>query len=1294
MYRRKKRDHHFYSFSFRKMNNSENSEKEIPSTLTYISAEVHGVSGGELFLNHIPVAKSSWTYDERDRIICWRGVFGGGKLHIAHDASGAYGIIGDNLDFVSVQASYTANFSCDVALNTGAVFTTTSGGKISGMTWEAESSQWLSAAWIKNRLFLSYTEASGGPMQPPVFTFSFSDLETCSMPWTPESFIGSVIAGEGWDLNFQSNIAPDPDSGPNPPEGPVTVYPYWLMAVEDNAAAIIKGAMDISSPGNFSDTLVGISGVRANPLIAGYFHIHPKKVPFGIFNGKLLIAESWVAKSFVANNELHWDGLNDREQEITGLPKKGKIKFTERGQPARVKTTLRVVRLNTEATIESLNFHNSYYPKAAVVTTRFADPQPLSILDLEAMNPYTQNIQGQWYDQVQQAVTSDLQTIMNSFISPDIYNLLFPTQVQPTLSGELAIVANSPVKGVTDPTAWYKNLGTAVMSQGLAGGNDKYCKNLNGPRAGQWLQTEVAASQVYYQHGQLLFQYEWNNLFTQTQQFLNDQIVNAPAYNSTIDSRTAAQVLDINTNVCPDPTDPDLIPTLIKQVQDCGQYAKDNNVYWAFYYFTYNTAPAVLANIAMQMYMGTGNADGSALSRMFQQNAAVLTALDPQGYLATQYTQTLNVFLTTNVLPNMFGFTGDPATYSIIKEYLETFVTENLNNENKQIAQAAQDLQELITSGELPQVLQGSIDIINQLGAIIQQTFALPAIANEWLPAFQKAFPKWAKLGSAFGSILFTGMAGLAAYEMVTTFEGWDKLNADQRAQLISNTIQLGLQVLAAVVQRGVRLYAIFTAEGLTGLQRAGAVAKILATGEAGALDEALVKIGNATARWLGDTVGSAAPLQDAEVTEIMMIGDADVEVASEVSLAIRVLGNNLDEFIASRLAPVCILAGIAFSIYNLIEGESKISVAIDALNIAAGCLTLVALAGTWAVAGGTLATICAFAGPLAILAALAGVALLIYEMFQKPPDPVQEFVNNYANPAGFGITAAASAMDYVTPYMNIMPNGNLMMLGFNLSSGLLTFRCLTDGVISLGAPDSLPDSVWFSLTDGLGISGIYARQNYQGSTSPIQLSLSLLSDNTVMFLPQTAPGDMVTIPGSNATLVTQKWLCAPLGDGTLAIDGQNLASLNFTIQPVPPDTKGNYAAAAASGWLNVSATNIVFSATQGANFTLNMSGIAPNGFSMKTMSFIQNTKPSPQNCFGPSFATQASYDLTFVLSGDPLPSFLEFDPATAKFTPNGTNVDAIQTCNCALKVSNLLSSESVNFQVICSAPTKTLIYE
>jgi hypothetical protein len=1279
-----------------------NSQQPIPERVTLVRPNPTNPSEDQLFIDQLPIPRDAWHYDAHDRILSWRGAFGGGQLHFYHSDRGAVGNIGPELDPCSVRASAKAQFSCAVALNCGASYKT-SGNAVIGFAWDPTSAAWQSANWIQDRLLLTYTVTQGSSIEPPTFTFEFEDKETGAIPWDPGmgAFAASLKLGARnnqmvWNLTFKSSIAPMPDDGPNAPSGPDSVYPFWLQAVEDGAAATIDGVIEIDAVAP-KGTLVGLQGTRVAPLATGYYRTSSAAAPFGIFDGRLTIGGQSLPSSRMVGSALTWSGLDSEHQRRTGLPESGSLRFIQDGSSAYdAQQQVKVSRLRGSDAIQAIAEHNDLHPVVhtqAVALQQTLAENALDIRGLLAMTPFSQQ-DGAWGDAVQAAVRQNLSDIMNSSVPADMWKLLFPNMPQPSLSGELAIVANSPVTGVPDPKAWYQSLATAVLTSGLAEGSDEHCANLNGPRARAWLKSQVATSAVYQAHGQELFQYQWQQRFPTIANYLADQTNNATAHQSDIDTQIQKSIADIQANVATDAgSDPQMKQKLIDEVKTVGEYAKTNKLYWAFAYYTYNTAPAILANIAIQMGIDTGSDDGTALTRLFQQNVTVLTALDPSGYFARQYNATINIFLATNILPSMYGFTGDASSFDIIKEYLQQLVNNNINSEDQDIAKAAAQIKTILDDEHADEMLQASMDALRSFSEAIQDALALPYVANQWVKWFSTTYPRFSSVANVFGSVFIGGITALAVFNLFLDFKSWSKLTAGQRAEAIINATQLGLQILAAVVKRGVRIYAIFNVDGMTALQRAGALNKILVTGEADALDQGLVRIGNNTARWLGDTEGSVGRVAEGEAAALLRNGAAsEVE---EASWAAKVFGKNLDEFIATRIGPIFILAGIGLSIYFISTGESGIALASDILNIVGGALMLFATIGGWLVEGGVIAaeglmaTILSFAGPLAILVALAGIALMLYEMFKKPPDPVKEFVDQYARPAGFYVSSKASSMDYAVPYAN-KDQASLLMIGFSLSSSTRPLSCNPDGSISLGqaGASALPNVVWQAVTDGLGLSQIFTIAQPDSAHGPVVLLLSVMSDNSVSFQPAKRSSSSTQ---TGPTVVTQTWLSHPQGNAAVTSDG-NLVSLGLTFQPVLPDEKGKYAPSHASGWLIQSGSGVGLNANNGSTFALAMSGMAPNFMTMVNLNFLLNSTPSTQQRFSPSFGVLPSTPMSFALSGASLPTFLSFDPATGVFAPNGQQASTAAQASYTLTATNTLGPAHATFNISVAASTLSRI--
>lgn len=846
-----------------------------------------------------------------------------------------------------------------------------------------------------------------------------------------------------------------------------------------------------------------------------------------------------------------------------------------------------------------------------------------------------------------------------------------------------------------DPKEFYQNLATAVLTQGLANGSDPNCQLLNGPRAAAWLKTQVANSPVYYQHAQLLFHSQWPQLEKNklTAQYLADQQQNAATWAPFIDDMVNKAVSDIQNNVVADSTQPNLKADLIADVKHAGAYAKNDNLYWAMAFMTWNTAPGVLVNIQSGMSMKTGSTDGTTLTRLFQTNVAVLTALDPSGFFANRYMQEINTFLATTILPGMFDFAGGTTDVKVIKRYLEKFVANNLASEDQKIAEAAGQIEEILKDEQADAILHDSIEVLEEFASAIEDTLELPIIAEKFVERFSEKWPRFAAAGEVFGSVFIGGVTGLAIFNLVSKFKEWSQLSPGEKAEVILSTSQLGLQIVGAIVQRGVRIGAIFGVDGLSRFQRFAATSRIALTGDAQSLDQGLTKIGNRFARWLGN---KEVVLNPEEWEDDYFSMDQLNTLGGDADWAENIFGRNLDEFISTRIGPVFIIAGIGLSIYFITTGQSGVALASDIVNIVGGSLTLFATVGGWLVQGGViaaegvLADIIAVSGPLAIIAAIAGLALMIYQLFSHPPDPVKEFVDEYAAPAGFAITSQASAIDYVMNYANPDLNDQTMV-GFCLSTNDQALLANPDGSISLGAPTLLPNAVWLARTDGLGISRIMTVIQPDATKPATPVFLSLMSDESISFQPLMAPPTQADTQASSSsvpTVVSQSWLGATVGKADVTSSGGFLVSLNLTIQPVLPDASGNYRPSQASGWLVPGTNGVTIDTVNSTAFTLRMSGMAPNFMRMANLSFLQDSMPTQDQVYGPVFGIPPSIPVKYSVTGN-FPAFLTLSQNTGQIRPNGSKASNPWHTSNSIVVTSSLGSASADFKISVRQATK-----
>jgi hypothetical protein len=1281
-----------------------NPQHPIPERIALLRPDASDPSKDQLFLDGVPVPRAAWSFDSHDRKLIWNGPYGGGSIRLSHDGQSGAGNVGPAINPCSVLLTVTLRFMCDVALNVGAHYVTR-GTTVVGIDWNPMSTDWLGATWVSDRLLLEYMVNSGSSIDPGGITFQFTDLETGALPWIP--VYGTYAAKVGFEMRGADQVqalsfdcpVTDPDEGTTKPTGPDSVYPYMLRAVKDLFGTNINGVMVVDRNPPFG-VMVGFAGIREKSEAIGYYLVDGARSPFGVFGGRMTVGDETIDSS-VRGDVLRWRGLSAAAQARTGLPETGSLDFSSDGGRL-TGSGLEADRLDTDGTLDALIADRELGPGRAKLADlhRMAAFEALPIGSLQAMTPFVQNEYGAWSDVVQAAVTKSLNDIMSSCIPTDLWKLLFPKEDQPLLTGELAIVANSPVPGVEDPKAWYATLATAVFSQGMANGTDKNTQYLNGPRAGAWLKSEMGTSKVYYAHSQLLFKYEWQRQNPLITQYLQDQFDNAAAHDAEIDTTLAAQIEDIEVTVAVDAGSPPTLKDDLKNlVREAAQYAKTNKLYWAYTYYLYNTSPGALGDLVFETSPGGASGDNTTLIRLFQRSVAVLTALDPSGFFARQYTETINTFLTTNIVPSMYGCEEGGADFDLIKEYLQTFVANNLTNTNEKIVQAARQIQEILDDEKADEILHDSLKAIQEIGNFVQTNLRLPTVIAEFVNRFKLNWPKFSVAAESFGSALMGGVTGLALMNIITEFKRWSDLDAHERAQLINLTVQFGLQLVASVVQRGVRVYAMFGVEGMTKLQRSAAICRIVVTGEAARLGEGVTKIGNTWARMIAETEGSAGKLAAGAGEAAALLATDAVVPAEQATFAQKIFGPNTRTTIAAGVGALFVMAGIGFSIWAIIDGEGGVMLANDIVNIVGGALSFLAIAGEWLVVtkiaadAGMVAAMTAVAGPLAIVAALAGLGLMLYMIFRKEPDPLEIFVEDYAKPQ-FYVPAARSSIDYAVPYANPDLNDQ-MMIGFTLSLPLTAFGSSAllvagNGTVSIGTPHPLPGCVMQSTTDGVGMSQIFTVVQPDPNAAPVRLLLSCLSDGTVAFCP--------AMPSTNAsadaaddtpTIRTQFWVSEATGPATLTSDEKFLSAVALQFQPVLPDSGGAFHPAGASGFLAWKNNALVIDPYQGTALLLTMSGVAPNLLTMTDMKFLENMIPSGTQQFGPSFGLLPSTPLEFTVS-PALPNFLQLEPTAGVITPNGNVADPEMDATYTLTAKSSLGSASAPFRISVVQPSTT----
>ncbi|MFJ2646153.1 hypothetical protein ACIO1C_05405 [Streptomyces sp. NPDC087420] len=1232
-----------------------------PATVTLLRPVKNDVQADQLLLDRVPVQRDMWSFDEQSKALSWSGPYGGGRILFGGDHRSGHGILGRLGSDVGVELITETAFVCDISRDAGAQLLT-QGKIVLGLTWDVESDKWKKATWSSDDVlrFDYSVDSSGGKFDPTATGTNFSDLRCEDCTWNPgekgTDFSFEIDAGVShggsfiYKLNFAMNSgAVTGDSCPD--ETPL--YPYRLQCDQPASVDTLAGAILVGAP-DATGTVYGLKGTYVDPVVSGYYRLRGGEgtAPsvLGVFGGRLYADDKPVAQAFVRGRQLVWKDLSAAARSATGLPRNGMLSFSVDGSTAS-EDGLSACRMAGSQVRAFVVAQAQRYPALSARLALPADDNAvagsgdLDINTLMVMTPYSKNTKGEWSDDVQAGVREDLHTLMSCCVPSDQWSTLFPGMEQPTATGELATVLATRVKG-KEARPWYESLSTRVLAQGLAGGTADNERKLNGPRAAMWLKDQVAVNDIYRGHSSLLFAYHWklkNPLF---QQYLDDQSKHTVQQGKDIDGYVEGWLKAMDT--CSTLTGPERqkMKTLI---EEAGQNGKSGR-YWAFGAYCRLTHPRTWANL--QALMTNPSRDQAALTLMVQQNVTLLTALDSSGYFARKYFESLQTVLSSVFLLQSISYYGKATDYDLILEYLKKFVETNLASENPEIRKHAETLKALLAEESQTHFIQSSVTAMQRAASTKNVLLPFGKVAAEfvdkWYPEHmtKSAFKGFGKF---FGTILASGMSGLVVFNMLGPYRDWKNLNAEQRAEIITNTVQLGTEALSSVVTGGVKVYAIFTADGLSAWQRMKTLAWATLGGQPEALSESMSKMGSSLARWLGGVAEDAA-------------------AAEEASFFARMMGNSLTKFLATRIGPLFIITGMAFSIYELTRGGSPMEIASQVLSLVSGALALFALVGEYLLASvlseAAIAVIIPVIDVLAVACALAGLVLALFAMYKTPPNPVDEWIRKYAEPAGLTTRSHGSAIDYAISY-NLKEQEDLEMLGAQLSNGNKFLVAGQDGAITPGPADNTGAVVWGPETNGLGLTRFTALVG-KGKTL-VRQYLTVMKNDTVVF------ADESTKDKPTPDAVTQYWLAHVTDDATLTKD-DNLKSLPFTLQPVYADASGSYSPSAAKGYLALnSSSGVRLVEESGTTWTLTMAGRAPEAMTMDDIVVLTNT----QSVTYTPVLGGGSKPMTFKIKDGRLPSFMKLDADTGAIRADDTITEFPVTTYTMVATNNLGSTEA-----------------
>ncbi|KAI8298950.1 Jerky protein-like protein-like [Colletotrichum sp. SAR11_240] len=639
------------------------------------------------------------------------------------------------------------------------------------------------------------------------------------------------------------------------------------------------------------------------------------------------------------------------------------------------------------------------------------------LLNNDPMSPSTTDPTG-YVDTVSQTANQDFHDIVCYYMDPDIHTTFI--SATPTVLSDStvqAIATDSP-----DNAAFYKTLQVPYVTSILGNSTLPEGKQCNAVRSNAQLRELPANSPIYQRQSDALYRHRFLQLFPAIQSYLDDQA--NTDYAALIASAGATMAADIKAKaagiVPSNPQDvkaaADALTSALADLQSLQDWATSQKLFYAFelYWYCENYfLPVLIAQ----------SADGSlsaSVARTMKKLTLIFGVLEngqqnPNGKSFTEaFNDLVRLFQMSSIIPQFV----DPNTTSgdldsLEKEMLQQFYHDNISSSDPNVVQEAQNAQQLAADDTLRRNFFNSLATSMAFGGSLGSWATIAQLNQEFLDAagWYKKLVNAAGLTSTF---LRTSCIAFMIMPMLNAFGGWGGMSATQKATWAITAADLGLTFLVKTIQGALRLYYFWDDLGSFAprLKALFGFGKFVEN-----LPDAAAETQNIFAQWF---IRGNRELRD-------MGGEGLLE-AQEVTTGMKIFGRSAGEFLTNCVGAVLAGVNIVMSAINLAKTSDPLEKAMDSLMIASGGLQLLAIGANWAVtaeivtsdlAVSIFETVAAVAGPLAIAAAFAGLVIVIVMAFtdSTPPNPVQDFVDKYAEPAGLKMD-----FDTAIDYLNVVP--------------------------------------------------------------------------------------------------------------------------------------------------------------------------------------------------------------------------------------------------------------------------------
>lgn len=1225
---------------------------DLPRTLTLVTPDSDDPAQDHLYVDHLPVPRRHHRWEPDFAELTFRTADGTravhGHLRLTHSRTKAFGVLHyGGHDFSVTFEVKPQRYTMKVAKNAAYLATDTN-----LLKWDVESDGWRNATWsTRDELGFTYgvdvDEVIGGEKVYSVIG-SFDD-PVAGTKWVPA--VGTYNASV--DKHSVLSFLGDPSAAA--PGG--NLYPYRLRVQLSDFADEFTGAILTGSPDR-NGTVYGVRGNWDGGHVAGAYRlaVRGEDIVFGVHDGTLVVDGEPVPGAVVEGNRIAWSDLSSGLAKRSGLGQHGHLVFSADGA--------QVLGSSLGGTGVRID------PDELLARTR--DGRLRGPIDtahtlsaLIEMSQFGTDKDGGYYDVVQTGATNDFYKILQYHMDSDLRRQFFdPSPVPPALGDLAGIAATMGTKG-TKPGDWYRELSVAYTAGSLAQWSGDDARTLlNGRRANAWLGHESANSDVMEAHAPLLYQRQYKKKYPNLEWFLLDQRTGAAGYETAITAKAEDWRRKVRAEVA---GTPDEIVTIIKQIDDMERAAKQRKLYWAFAVIAYTSTPAYFNK--MQTVLASGvEVDGSEYTQRVQRTTALLTALDPSNTFTEFYAYQMQLFELTVLLPQFADHGAEREDFDFgVKTIIDGFIAKYLDGKADPRMQDAADALSKHASQEM---ISEVLTMLRAAAATIGATYSWTRMTAKFSSTCAQVF---ANLPTYLPHLILGASLGLLIMFFIT---GQVKASdVPPQDWLFIGTVGVGViaQFVLTMVQRGLAVGDVVGANSSFWM-------RLKSFFDPRLLTDAQVANSTGLRAWLVGNANLTTEIEE-HLWNAQMFGYAGMaqEVAEHAGQASRlrtvqvVFGNNLDEFLATRVAAAMAVLAIVMSAIELAKGGVPLQLAANTMFLLAATLDLVAAIGTWVLAyyaGAELtaglmliSTMLPWVAMAAVAAMVAGAIMLLVWMFKPQPSPVETFARDKAG--AFFSPHRAAVDDFNVYQPDSEPQRAGVMIGVDGLKQVL--RVDDNGAVRQAAFDATGNTAFYLRCDELGRVTIGA-PTVTADGRPALLVLA--TDDK---------GNLVTVAGSNDTLghdPKQLWLADIQGDGSYEKDkggNPHLRSAPFVVRSAHWDAKQKprYLTAKDGGW--------TLTQDPPTPLTLKMVTTAPQQLKMQDVVWYSNQHDAVRR---PSLLIPGSLPRTWSVTPD-LPNGIELDPATgAVGMVRGATVPASPRKSYQLRATNAAGHAAVSFNL------------